>query len=277
MKTMKKPKKENSERWLLTYSDLITLLMILFILLYAMSSVNQAKYDQLSASLSSSMGEGAGILKGSGGVLPNGGGNTPMSGGSGQTSEAAPTQQAAMTPIPTNVPEDTLKGNEDKLIDKQKMDDLENGINDIVEDMDAGKSVGTAEVERGFTITLANDAFFDSGKAELKDNMKKGLSQIAKLLNKVNNPIIIEGFTDNVPIKSSAYTSNWQLSAARAANVAEYLTEQEHVDGTRISAIGYGEYRPIAANATVQGRSKNRRVDITVLYNNVTGMEYKSK
>lgn len=108
--------------------------------------------------------------------------------------------------------------------------------------------------------------------------MKKGLSQIARLLNKVNNPIVIEGYTDNIPIsKSNTYSSNWQLSAARAANVAEYLSEVENVDGTRISAIGFGEYRPTASNATVEGRNKNRRVDITVLYNDVTGMEFKNK
>lgn len=273
---MVKPKKENSERWLLTYSDLITLLCALFILMYAMSTVDSAKYEQLASSLNKSLGSGSGVLNGSNGVLPEGGGNAPLQGNDNQSMDATPTPTATVTPTPTVTPDNTLKGNADRLITKQEKDDLEKGINDIVENMGDGKSVGTAEVEHGFTISLANDAFFDSGKATLKDDMKKGLSQIAELLNRVDNPILIEGYTDNVPIsKTNLFTSNWQLSAARAANVAEYLSEFENVDGARISAIGYGEYRPKATNATVYGRSKNRRVDITVLYNDITGMEYK--
>lgn len=275
MKKKSKPKKENSERWLLTYSDLITLLMALFILMYAMSNVDSAKYKDLAASLNQSLGngKGTGVLSGSNGIIPNGG-ETPIVTGEG--SNATPTPTAAVTPTPE--PEDTLKGDEDRLLDKQKINDLESGVNDIIRNMGAQKSVGTAEAERGFTISLANDAFFDSGKAELKLKMKKGLSQIAELLNRVDNPILIEGYTDNIPVSSSnTFTSNWQLSAARSANVAEYLTKIGKVDGKRISAIGYGEYRPAASNATTEGRNKNRRVDITVLYNEVTGMEYKNK
>lgn len=275
MKKKPKQKKENSERWLLTYSDLITLLMALFILMYAMSNVDSEKYKQLATSLNQSLGngKGTGILNGSDGIIPNGG-QTPVNEGEGQNVSVTPTPTAA----PTEIPDDTLKGNADQLIDKRNMNDIENGINDIVKNMGAEKSVGTAEAERGFTISLANDAFFDSGKAELKENMKTGLRQIARLLNRVDNPILIEGYTDNVPISSHyTYTSNWQLSAARAANVAEYLADEGHVDGERISAIGYGEYRPTASNATAKGRSKNRKVDITVLYNDVTGFEHKKK
>jgi chemotaxis protein MotB len=138
--------------------------------------------------------------------------------------------------------------------------------------MNLGVSVNTLVEERGLTITFKNDVFFDSGQDALKKEMKEGLNKIALLINKVDNPIVIEGHTDNVPISSKHdFASNWQLSAARDANVAQYLVEQGKVDGGRISAIGYGEYRPVASNQTSEGRSKNRRVDIIILYHNDIG------
>jgi chemotaxis protein MotB len=100
--------------------------------------------------------------------------------------------------------------------------------------------------------------------------MKKGLNSLAKLLNKIDNSIIIEGHTDNVPVgANNKYASNWLLSAARAANVAQYLAVNEKIDGARIAAVGYGEYRPVASNGSEKGRSQNRRVDIIIRYNDI--------
>lgn len=275
MKKKVKPKKENGERWLLTYADMITLLLALFILLYGMSNVDQEKYEKLAESLNASLGDGKGasIFDGTEGIMDNRGNtifdNYKGTGGDGQSSVT--TVPTTVTPKPT---ETASSGDDsDTLTTQEDMNDLKNGINEIVDDMNVEGAIGTAIAERGLTISLADDAFFDSGKADLKTKMKKGISQIAKLLNKIDNPIIIEGYTDNIPISSSIYSSNWQLSGARSGVVAEYLVEDEKVDGTRIASVGYGEYRPIASNDTAEGRSQNRRVDITILYDEAPGME----
>ncbi len=258
MKKKVKQKKENSERWLLTYADMITLLLALFILLYAMSNIDQDKYEELASSLRKSLGNETSIIEGDSGVIQDGGGKAPIDVTGNESTGAVPTSAAEVTGTPTE---------SKSLATEADMKNLKNIINKILEDMDIKEAIGMVVSERGLTISLANDAFFDSGKAELKDNMKKSLGKIAKLINNVSNSLVVEGFTDNVPVSSSnKFTSNWQLSSTRAVNVVEYLVEDENVDGKRLSAIGYGEYHPIATNDTVEGRQKNRRVDITILY-----------
>ena len=262
MKLKQKQKKENSERWLLTYADLITLLLALFILLFAISNVDKEKYDELSASLSSSMGGGAGVLEGSNGVLES----------KGDSVVDLPTKAPTATPKPTKGASKTGKGDgeiAESITTQQDMKKFEQYINTILKDAGIESSTSTSMVDTGLVISFTNDVFFDSGQDELKLEMKKGLSEIATMLNKIDNSIVIEGHTDNVPIvQNSVFPSNWQLSAARAANVAQYLVDHEKVDGSRISAVGYGEYRPVASNNTMAGRSKNRRVDLIVLYDN---------
>lgn len=279
MKKAKKQKKENSERWLLTYSDLITLLMILFILLFAMSNVSQDKYEVLSESLSESLGEGAGIFKGSDSVLPEGGGDIIVDIGVKNNDEQEPKPTASATATEEPTPEVTKAATDTtndmtefsgSLSDTDDMKKFDEYLKNILEDMDIGEYASTTLSDNGLKISFANDVFFDSGKDILKQEMKQGLAEIALLLNKIDNDITIEGHTDNIPIsKNNQFTSNWQLSAARAANVAQYLWEKEGVEGSRITAAGFGEFRPVTSNNTKEGRSKNRRVDIIILYNSV--------
>ena len=285
MKMKEKPKKENSERWLLTYSDLMNLLMILFILLYAISSVDAAKYEQISETLNESMGEGASIFSGgaSDGVFSVDGSKIPIDLGGGKgddgssggnpgtisptqaapTAKPSPTAAATATPVPGK-DIDSLSPN---LTTKQDMEYFQEYVNAILVRFDLNEDVTTYLSGNGLTITFRNDAFFDSGRDVLKKEMKVGLDEISTLLNKVNNNIMVEGNTDNVPISSgSKFDSNWQLSSARAANVAQYLVEEDKVAGKRVTAAGCGEFNPIASNKTAAGRSKNRRVDIKILY-----------
>lgn len=275
-KKQKKQKKENSERWLLTYSDLITLLMILFILLFAMSNVNQEKYEALSDSLSASMGEGAGIFSGTDSVLQEGDGDAVvdlgMEGDDEQKQETttSPSTTEVPTPTMTQTPSNEKDDLSGKLSSTEDMKKLDKSLKNVLESMDIGEYASTALTNSGLKISFANDVFFDSGKDNLKPEMKEGLGEIALLLNKIDNAITIEGHTDNVPIsRMNEYTSNWQLSAARAANVAQYLCDKERIDGSRVMAAGFGEYRPVASNETKEGRSMNRRVDIIILYDSV--------
>lgn len=106
---------------------------------------------------------------------------------------------------------------------------------------------------------------FDTGSAEIKDEAKKMLTAVLSVIKKIQNNIVIEGHTDNIPIKSAEYHSNWELSTARAMSVLMYLMQEDGIRPERFSASGYGEHRPIMSNATPEGRARNRRVDIILV------------
>jgi chemotaxis protein MotB len=121
--------------------------------------------------------------------------------------------------------------------------------------------------DKGLVITFVAEVLFDSGKADLRKESLSILDKVAGVLKTTVKDLNvgIEGHTDNVPIKFSGWKSNWELSTARALSVLHYMVDQHTVDPARLSAIGYGEYRPIADNATKEGRQKNRRVEIVVI------------
>ena len=263
---MQKKHSGNSERWLLTYSDLITLLMILFVLLYAISNVNQEKYDQLAGSLSESLGKGSNSsLSGSVSVLPGGlsvliGGGDVLPGGNNEESDDTGNTSDLNDEGGSNIPDQSQNNST-----KEQMETLNDDINKIIADNDLGKDISTNNYEDGLVITFPSSVFFDSGNAVLKDTMKRALDIIAVKLNEIDNDILVKGFTDNIPIKDGVFSSNWQLSAVRAANVVQYLVENAQVDGTRLMAVGCGENYPIASNDTVKGRNKNRRIEMVIL------------
>jgi len=118
---------------------------------------------------------------------------------------------------------------------------------------------------RGVILSISDRMFFESGSSEIKEEAMEVLNDIGGYLSRIPNKILIEGHTDNVPIHTKRYPSNWELSSARAINVAKYLIKRYNIDPSRISATGYAEYKPIAPNDTPEGRAKNRRVDIVIL------------
>ncbi len=254
----KEKKSENSERWLLTYSDLITLLMILFVLFYSISSADQDKYEDIAASLRDAFGsnaQGGSIIPQGGGVL-NGGQTIDPGNGNGNGTE-------------TEAGEGKGTGIEDITeVSKDEYTQLKEWLYDAVGNGEFKDSLSISIMDSGIVITLSNDVLFDSGQADIKSNMKKNLDIIAQLLKQVDNKIQIGGHTDNVPINRGIFTSNWQLSAQRAANVVEYMENEYGIDPKRMVASGYGENDPIASNNTKEGRAKNRRISITILFNN---------
>lgn len=140
------------------------------------------------------------------------------------------------------------------------------------------KQILLEKTSRGLIITMANDILFDSGKAKLKRDAYPVLRKIASVLNE-NVPgrdIGVEGHTDSTPIKHSNWKSNWELSSARATNVLHYLIDECSVKPERLSAIGYGEFRPIDSNETRAGRAKNRRVEIIILPQDISKQSYES-
>ena len=160
----------------------------------------------------------------------------------------------------------------------KQLEELENAKRLLEERL--SQEIGNDEVrlqmqDKGLVITFVADILFDSGKAKIREEANPILDKVAKVLNE-NVPqfnIGIEGHTDNEPIKHSGWKSNWELSTARALSVLHYLVEQENIVPERISAIGYGEYKPVASNDTKEGMRLNRRVEIVVLPNIVKQKE----
>jgi chemotaxis protein MotB len=229
MKRVEEEDHENSERWLLTYSDLITLLMIFFIVLYSMSNIDAKKYGNMVQSMGIAMG---------------GGGKSII--GTSDNSSIKDSVPAVIT-------------------EEQKLSGMKEDVDKYLGEAGLGKNVSTRLDERGLVIRMENSILFDSGKAEIKPESKEILIKIGQTLNKIDNYIRVEGHTDNVPISSSLFTSNWDLSAARATNVVELFINESKVNPQRLSEVGYGEYRPVANNKTEAGRAKNRRVDIVII------------
>lgn len=250
----KQHKEPNNERWLLTYSDLITLLMIFFVIMYASSNVDVNKYKLIAQSFSIAMGGGGSNVI-SKGEDPNSSDDKPF-----------PSEED------TKKNSDQDKGNGTKS-ETEQMEDIKKVLDSYMAQNDLSGSVTSSVTERGLVVSLNDAAFFDSGKASIKPNYQDKIIQIAKIMNQMGNYIRVEGHTDNVPMHSSGFKSNWELSVIRATNVTELIIASANVSPYKVSAIGYGEYRPIADNNTDAGRAKNRRIDLVVLSSKYEGEE----
>ncbi|MCX7913861.1 MAG: OmpA family protein [Thermodesulfovibrionales bacterium] len=142
---------------------------------------------------------------------------------------------------------------------------LERSVREIFSKSSFVEGITISASSRGVYISLSDFTIFDKGSANIKDEAKPLLSLIADIIKNTSNHIVVEGHTDNIPIKGLRYSSNWELSTARATSVVLYFIKNYHLPPERFTASGYGEYKPIATNATPEGRSKNRRVDILFL------------
>lgn len=254
----KQEKKPNHERWLLTYSDLITLLMIFFVVLYASSKIDTNKYKIMAESLNAALGGGSNVIK---------------------LSDSAVGADNKEFPADTNTQDtndtqgDNNKNTATIQSETDKMQEIKKQLDSYLQKNGLSSSVTSTITERGLVVSLKDAAFFDSGQASIRQNYQGTIIQIAKIINQMGNYIRVEGHTDNVPISNSQFKSNWELSVIRATNVTELLIGSANISPYKISAVGYGEYRPIADNSTEAGRAKNRRIDIVVLSSKYNGEE----
>lgn len=236
MKKREDHEKDNSERWLLTYSDLITLLMIFFVVMYAMSNVDAQKYQVLSQSLNGALEPSGMGGSGSGGTASGGGIDVSQALADGKSDQVDPELVAAAEEIT-------------KLIREKNLQD----------------KVSVSIQERGVVVGLMNTVLFDPGSAQIKPESVPTLVAIGQIANGVHNYIRIEGNTDDVPQSSPQFPSNWELSVVRATEVLRLMIAQSGVAPDKISAVGYGEYRPSVPNTSPENRSKNRKVDVVIL------------
>ncbi len=145
------------------------------------------------------------------------------------------------------------------------LDKLKNNIINLINDNNYSSSIRLEENSRGVTIHILEDIVFPSGSADLKKGSQIVLSQIAGIIKELPNDIRVEGHTDNIPISTKQFPSNWHLSVARALNTAYFLIEEEGLDPEKVSIVGSSEYKPIESNETASGRASNRRVDIVII------------
>ena len=237
---------ENHERWLVSYADFITLLFAFFVVMYAISSVNEGKYKVLSNSLVNAFKNTTGEI-----------GGQPI---------AVMQGAALMPPKPIAKPErlpDQVKAEEKKIVQREKMRDVAGDIMKALQPLVAQGKVRLLETSRGVTIEINDSILFSLGQAKLQAESINALSAVATVLVDSDFPITIEGHTDNVPIATVQFPSNWELSAMRATTVLRLFNEAG-VGAERLTAIGYGETRPVETNVTQEGRARNRRVSILI-------------
>ncbi|HVT76406.1 MAG TPA: flagellar motor protein MotB, partial [Acidimicrobiales bacterium] len=247
---------ENHERWLITYADMITLLMAFFVMMYGLSILDLKKFDQFKAGVAKQLGKSP-IMDGGQGILIS---------GTGVADSSAP----AIGSGNRNGADDAAQTQGD--VPKQ---DLPTLANNLQQSLAAAGLASTAEVTtdpRGLVIYVANRTLFKSGSAYLEWDGRKVLDQLAIALSKIDNQVIIEGHTDNVPIRPGGeYPSNWELSTARATQVLRWMVEARGLPSVRFSAAGYADTRPRVPNDTPDHRATNRRVEIVVVASDSPG------
>ena len=235
----KKKKKEvqsaGSPLWMTTFSDLVTLLLTFFILLFSMSSVSDDKFNKMASSLSGAFTGGNGILDGI--IMP---------------------------------PEELVDEQVDEAVDTSSFDpellDMYHEVYYFVQEHGLEDKISLTADQDGIYVNMNSTILFGVESSAISSDGRELLTSIAELINRFENKIIVEGYTDDIPNQYGQYPTNWELSVSRAVSVVRYLSENESVDPNRLSAVGYGEHKPLVPNNSAANRAKNRRVNIVVVH-----------
>ena len=223
--------------WLTTFNDLVTLLMVFFVLVFTMSSIDAVKLKDFKTSLQS----GLGVLEA--GKKLSVGFTNPM--------------KANQNPQSLNPSTDS------KII--QMQNEAAVHVEDTLTLLESEYGIKATFTKKGVLISLDDSILFDFGKAEINASGYPVLDNIAAVIQNIRNPVRIEGHTDNVPIATRRFPSNWELSTARAVQVLKYFITAGKIEPRRLSAVGYGEAKPVSPNNTPENRAKNRRVEIVLV------------
>jgi len=233
---------ENHERWLVSYADFITLLFAFFVVMYAVSSVSEGKYRVLSDSMSSAFGGRISLLSAS----------------KGTEQAASPAFELPLTMHKRRVAEAAVKREREQM--KAVTQHLISSLAPLIEQ----GQVHVMQTARGITVEINASVLFAQGEARLSDEASNTLAAVARVMKNQLFPMQIEGHTDNVPISNPYFPSNWELSAVRASSVVRLFIENGIAE-KRLTAIGYGDTRPVSSNDTAEGRLRNRRVQVMIL------------
>lgn len=224
--------KAGAPEWLATYGDMMTLLLVFFVLLFSMSSIDSEKYKAVVQSLSGSLG-----------VLDSG---TTVS------------LEELINNYPSDNPTETPTESEELI-------EMQEEIQKVLEESKLAGQVKLEVNERGLLIRFLENVLFDSGKADLKPQAMEIIDRVSEIVKETTKKVIVEGHTDNIPISTFKFPSNWELSTTRAVNVVKYMIDHNSIAAARLSAAGYADQHPISENSSVEGRKNNRRVDMVIL------------
>ncbi len=271
-KRKEQPPEEGSPAWMATFSDLMNLLLCFFVLLFASSTMDEGKIQKIAASFDNvtfSVLDQGSISLVEGGMLSGGVSQVPDANAvlteAGKNIEDNSGDEASSSSTDAEMLSDEeLKQELDKRGEEQS-EEMYNEVVQMAESYSIDTIISIDYNEQYVELDLNGSILFDSGSAQIKEDSKLFLQKIARILTKYKYCIIeIEGHTDNVPIYSAQYSSNRELSSERARNVYEYIMDQEDFIDANMKIAGYGESRPVASNATEEGRAKNRRVTIKI-------------
>lgn len=260
-KKREEPASEGAPEWMTTYSDLVTLLMCFFVLLFSMAVIDKQKFVEVANSLRSSFQE----INSGGDKFDSSSGDVLMS-----LLEEKKAQKDA-----TDNSENTIKAKEDddkKENEKvkqnenaEKLEKMKNELQASIKDLQLGSYVKVIEEKTTVTLRIDSAILFESGSADIKESGKEVLKKAGLLLKQIDNQIFVQGHTDNVPIYTHLFPTNWELSTKRAVNVVMFLIDSSGMDPHKLTATGNGEFKPIAPNDNEVNRQKNRRIDIVIV------------
>jgi chemotaxis protein MotB len=236
----------NHERWLVSYADFITLLFAFFVVMYSISQVNESKYRVLSNTLENAFNQPELAVE----AIQI-----------GETAKSNPTNLIQLNDAAAK--DKDGQGGEQESDMPDEFQQIANQIEQAFGDLMKQDMVTLRGNEEWLEVEMRSSLLFDSGDATLSKNALVLLGQIAAILKQQKNAVRVEGFTDNVPIHTPRYPSNWELSSARASAVVQLFIE-EGIDASRLVAAGYGEFQPVAANDTPDNRTRNRRVVLMI-------------
>lgn len=254
----------NHEAWAIPYADLMTLLLAFFVVMYAVSVVNEGKYRVMSNSIIEAFNGSSHVIA----PMPQ----TRVQPHNVDPAIASPQSQPGAATVPVNVPiparPQMVRAVDSRQSapsqEKRNLDVIRDQVQRALQPLIDKQMVIVRKTTSWLEVELRTDILFPSGVARLSPQANDVLGSVSAILKPFPNPVRIEGYTDDRPINTSLYPSNWELSAARAASVARLFSEQG-VDPSRLGIMGWGEYRPSADNRTEDGRNRNRRVLIVVL------------
>jgi chemotaxis protein MotB len=249
MKPGRRRKKEKGNTWLVTYSDMVTLILVFFILLFSMSQIDDDKFEMVSESFQS-----RGIFD----FYPS----------------IRPTENPSDAATPTEESEDDIESmaaerdehkEEEEVTEEEELNSLAEDVESYLVEHDLTELISATRTSEGVELVLQDYIFFDPGEATILEEGIPFLEMVGNLLLNIDNKVMIEGHTDDHPMRSYRYPSNWELSGARASGIVRFLTNTVGIDENRFQIAGYGDTRPLVPNDTAKNMAQNRRVEIIIL------------
>ncbi|MGP4041555.1 flagellar motor protein MotS [Gracilibacillus sp. D59] len=256
----KRPEKKGAPKWMVTYSDMVTLILVFFVLLFSMSQIDAKKFRAIAEAFRSET-----IFEAMPSIIeeefPTENVEVQKEAENHDKSEdtASPEDQAGQEQTEPEL--NTVEGTPDQ----DELDELLAEVESYLNEHDLNRVISATRTDQGVVLVLQESVLFETGEAQILDPAKPFLNKVSALLSNIPNEVRVEGHTDNRPISSYRYPSNWELSGARASSVIRFLINSNDFKESRFIAAGYGDTRPVASNDSAEGWSANRRVEIVIL------------